>query len=330
MKLRSLRSLALAALAFGGTLGGCASLQSQTQTVPGGGNAGHRESSWMSPAVSGKNLLYVSAGGSVLVYDYGTSNQVGSLNDFTRAEGECTDSLGDVYVTNYEAADVLEFAHGKTAPIKTLIDPSQYPIDCAVDPGSGNLAVINQYGQSIYSAGDVAIYAGAKGKPKTYKVKGISNFVSGGYDASGNLLVSGYEASALNFAILQHGTTAFKAVSLPHNSQWKRPGYIRWDGEYFDVEFYPYGFSTVFMWYTIKGTKGTREGYMQTEESGESGGPFWLGRIGGPRSVKRANQLVAAMATYGVLGWNYPRGGTYVFQLYNVRGAGVSASAAEQ
>ena len=99
---------------------------------------------------------------------------------------------------------------------------------------------------------------------------------------------------------------------------------MRWDGEYFDVEWEYFGVS-LFEWYTIKNYKGTYEGYMLTEESGEGGGPFWLGRVGGPKSVTRANQLVAAMSS--VMGWNYPRGGSYIFQIYDdYQAGGVSAS----
>jgi hypothetical protein len=85
----------------------------------------------------------------------------------------------------------------------------------------------------------------------------------------------------------------------------------------------------VFMWYTIKGTKGTREGYMETNESGTGAGPFWLGRIGGPKSVKRANQLVAEIPNEGtVLFWNYPEGGAYIFEMeYVTDGVGVTVSA---
>ncbi len=323
-----MKSFTFAALAVAVMLTGCAGgSPPSVRSVPAVATQGR--SSWISPAAAGKNLLYVSNYSSVLVFVYGTSTQVGSLNYFTKASGSCTDSFGDVFVANYNAADVLEFAHAKTAPINTFIDPSPYPIDCTVDPSTGNLAVVNQYGQAQYSPGDVAVYTSPKAKPKVYKVKGISDLLSGSYDAAGNLLAGGYESSQLKFAILQRGSSAFKAVTLPHSAQWKYPGYIRWDGQYFVVEFgVPYyQYPSVFMWYTVRGTKATQQGYTLTLGTGETGAPFWLGRIGGPKSVTRANQLVAATTQYGVLGWNYPIGGAYIFAVYpSDETGGVSAS----
>jgi hypothetical protein len=320
---RSLTLVTAAAL----MLDGCAGSAVQTQPlVPQSRAATH--GSWMAPDAASKNLLYVSDGSSVLVYDYGTTNQVGTLSDFSHAAGECTDAKGDVYVTNNGAADILEFAHGGNKPIRTLIDPTPYAIDCAVDPSTGNLVVINEYGQSEYSPGNVVVYAGAKGNPKTYKIKGFTTYVSGSYDASGDLLVSAYQGSSYNveLAMQPKGSDAFKAVTLQYRNQnFKYPGFVRWDGEYYVIEFEFFG-STIFEWYTIADYQGTREGYMLTEESGESGGPFWLGRIGGPKSVTRANQLAGAMLE-GVMGWNYPRGGSYIFQIYDdQRAGGVSAS----
>jgi hypothetical protein len=311
-------------------LAGCAGSVVQTQPLAPQSRAGTHGLSWMAPNAGGKkNLLYVSYGSSVLVYDYGTTTEVGQLSYFSHAAGSCTDPSGDVYVTNYGAADVIEFAHGGSKPIQTLIDPSPYATDCAFDPSTGNLAVINKYGQSEYSPGNVAIYTKAKGKPKTYKIKGFTTYVSGSYDARGNLLVSAAPASSyvVEFAMLQHRSNAFKAATLQRSGNFKYPGYVRWDGEYFDVEWEYFGVS-LFEWYTIKDYNGTYEGYMLTEESGEGSGPYWLGRIGGAKSVTRANQLVGAMTIYGVMGWNYPRGGSYIFQIYDdSQAGGVSASA---
>lgn len=319
-------------IAGAAVLAGCTSSPARLQDVPPADRVTLGPQSWISPGAAGKNLLYVSNREDVKVYAYETNAQVGDLNYFSDASGSCTDSLGDVFITNYGAASVLEFAHGGTKPVKTFIDPSPYPIDCSVDPKSGDLAVVNQYGQSEYSPGNVAIYAGSKGKPKKYESKVISKYISASYDDRGNLLVSGYESSAteLSFAVLDQGSSRFETVALPHSGQWRGPGNIRWDGEYFDVEFeVPYSENpTIFMWYTIEGKKGTQEGYMETEESGTGAGPFWLGRIGGPRSVKRANQLVAEVPSYGsILYWNYPEGGADIFDMYDVaNGVGVTVS----
>ena len=327
--LKRLGLVAFGTIAATVMLAGCGGTVVEPRPLAPYSSAVARGGSWMSPDAGGKSLLYVSTSSSVLVYDYGTTTQVGTLSYFSHAAGECTDSIGNVYVTNWGAADVLEFAHGGSKPIKTLIDPSPYPIDCAIDPSTGDLTVINQYGQSEYSPGNVAIYAGAKGRPKTYKIKGFVTYMSGSYDAGGNLLASGFPTSSGDalFAMLEKGGKAFKAVSLQRSGNFKWPGYVRWDGEYFDVEWNYFGVS-LFEWYTIENYQGTYQGYMLTEESGEGSGPFWLGRIGGPKSLSRANQLVAAEYWDGVIGWNYPRGGSYIFDIAASGPGGVTASPA--
>jgi hypothetical protein len=318
-------------LAASALLGGCAGSQIPQHPQAAGGNAAARHLSWIAPDTGGKNLLYVSYYSEVRVYDYGTDNQIGTLSYFTHAAGSCTDTSGNVYVTNYGAADTIEFAHGKSAPIKTLVDPSPYATDCAYDPSTGNLAVINQYGQSQSSPGNVAVYAGAKGTPKVYKVNGFVTYVSGAYDARGNLLVSDQASTGVKFAILPHGGSKFIAVTLPlpRYANWTGPGFVRWDGEYFVVSYATeYTDSpTIFLWYTIKGTNGTPEGYMGTNKTGQRAEQYWLGRVGGPK-VKRANQLVAATNSGygGVFGWDYPRGGAYIFDLYDDDATGVTAS----
>lgn len=317
----------LPALASAVTLNGCGDRVTQASVFPAGATS--RPMSWMSPDAGAKNLLYVSSYQQVLVYDYGTNNEVGKLDYFTDAAGSCTDAKGDVFVTNYGAADILEFAHGKSSPIRTLIDPSPYAYDCAVDPSTGNLAVVNEYGQSQYSPGNVALYTDAKGNPKTYKINGFSTYASCTYDSEGDLLVGDIESSDVGkFAMLPHGSSKFAAVSLPADQNWISYGFTRWDGAYFDVEYRSAVAPSFFVWYTIKGSKGTQEGYTTMEESGDIGGPFWLGRIAKNRSVKRANQLVVAIYNFGITGWDYPRGGDYIFLLYGVRGDGVTVSLA--
>jgi hypothetical protein len=80
--------------------------------------------------------------------------------------------------------------------------------------------------------------------------------------------------------------------------------------------------------YTIKGAAGTKEGYLLSEGSGEGGGPFWLGTIGAPKTLHRANQLVAAIRDTGIVYWDYPEGGSYIYEMYEEQGAGVTVSSA--
>lgn len=281
----------------------------------------------LSPNASSKTLVYVSDYSSVLVYAYETGTQVGKLDYFNHAAGSCTDAAGDVYVANDGDADVIEFSHGGTKP-KYIVDPSPYPVDCAIDRTTGNLAVINQYGYSEYAPGIVAVYAAGKGKPKLYKSPFSTALVSGAYDARGNLLVSAYQGSTIAFATLPAGKTKMETVSLPLSRNWYGPAYVRWDGQYFVADFRT-GYTDdpgIFVMYSIKGLSGERQGYALAEYSGS--GPFWLGKIGGAKSLQRANQLlVCGQSGYGgLMYYDYPEGGAYIYDLYQYENCGVTVS----
>jgi hypothetical protein len=101
---------------------------------------------------------------------------------------------------------------------------------------------------------------------------------------------------------------------------------VRWDGEYFVVEFEGEDFTPIWVMYTLKGTSGIEEGFMAVDTA-EGMGPFWLGRIGVPKAQRRANQLVASVQDSGVLYWDYPEGGLYVFRFgYSDEYGGVTVS----
>ncbi len=299
-----LRIIALAA-----ALAGCSVVPAQapihTSLRPATGRG-----SWMTPATSSKNLLYLSAYDAVDVYDYATSTEVGSLTGFDHASGSCTDAKGDVFITNTGDADVLEFAHGGTKPTY-VIDPYPYPVDCSIDPSTGNLAVVNEYGASEYSPGNIAVYAQAKGTPKVYKSS--TQLLSATYDAKGDLLVSGSESNNVNYAVLVAGGSKLQTVSLQQFSG-TYASWVRWDGEYFVVEVEGQDFTPLFVMFTLKGTSATEEGFMAVNKTAEGEGPFWLGRINAPKGRRRANQLVASPDDSGVMFWDYPEGGLYVFR----------------
>jgi len=77
--------------------------------------ATHRdERSWMAPNAEKSDLLYVSGlEGDVYVYSWREGRQIGTLAGFNHAQGLCVDSSANLFVTNYLASNIVEFAHGK-------------------------------------------------------------------------------------------------------------------------------------------------------------------------------------------------------------------------
>lgn len=196
----------------------------------------HRKS-WIEPAARNTQyLLYVSneATGTVDVYAYKSQkgHMVGQLTGFQFPYGECQDGSGNVYITDFAASTIVEYAHGGTTPIKTLTDSYGYPIGCAVNPITGDLAVSNYESAGTGCMGGIVIYAGATGDGTNYVDQDFMYLFPPGYDPNGNLFVQGQPASGSSgLAELESGGTALVTVPMSGGTIYF-PGGIQWDGKY--------------------------------------------------------------------------------------------------
>ncbi len=130
-----------------------------------------RDGSWMLPEAKSDDLLYVSeeVGGNVRTYRYWHRKLVGVLTGFISPRGECVDRAGDVYIVDFEANDVVEYSHGSKSPIRVINVAPYWPLGCAVDTKTGNLAVANWWQGDGTGEGSLAIYRHAKGKPVIFQ-----------------------------------------------------------------------------------------------------------------------------------------------------------------
>lgn len=189
-------------------------------------------------APASSDLLYVTDEGNynVYVYTYPAGTELGTLTSaYGSPTGECVDKRGDVYITEYNGDEVLEYRHGAYTPVKILSDPG-YPIGCAIDRTTGNLAVANEMSPSG-GYGDVAVWTKAKGNPTMYTSSKLQLPYWCAYDKSGNLFVDGeYIQSGFHssFAELPNGGSTLTNVSLPF-SLGTPPGGVVWDGKYVTV-----------------------------------------------------------------------------------------------
>jgi hypothetical protein len=190
-----------------------------------------RRGSWMAPgAASSKALLYVSDAGTfdVLVYSYPSLKKVGTLTGFGRPQGECTDAAGDVWIANTIGQNVLEYAHGGTSAIADLLDPTGYPVGCAVDPASGDLAVTNI--ADLSGPGGVLVYRRARGTPKPYSSGAQPQCFFAAYDAKGNLFVSGStKGGSYRLTELRKGSSTLSLLTVDGGTI-HYPGTVAWDG----------------------------------------------------------------------------------------------------
>jgi hypothetical protein len=192
------------------------------------------ERSWMDPQAAKEQLLYVTSGRNAFVYAFPKIKLVGTLANLRRPAGVCTDTAGNVFITELAAQRITEFAHGGTKRIATLADQGEEPIDCSFDPTTGNLAVAN-FASTSFSQGNVAIYTRAGGTPATYAPPGGSaewfSVNSCGYDASGNLYFDGVDYDGFTVdGELQSGASSTRLIIVLQS--FAGPGKVQWDGTY--------------------------------------------------------------------------------------------------
>lgn len=260
--------------------------------------------SWMAPDAANQDLLYVSdARGVIDVFSYPAGKRVGLLKGLQSPAGLCSDPLGNVFVANTNALDVVEYRHGGAKPIQVLNDLGHYPYGCSVDPATENLAVANFAGSHSFGPGSVSIFLGAKGLPRSYQAPGFNTYYFCGYDDKSNLFVDGADLSTVHtlFAEFPKGATKFTDITL--NQTIGYPGAVQWDGKYMAVGDI---FARALYRFKVAGTKATSAGKVSfTGNRSTLIAQFW---IDGSTIVLPYGKRTRSVRRVGY--WQYPGGGT--------------------
>jgi hypothetical protein len=205
---------------------------------------------------SGQDLLYVTnEPGTVTFYSWPGGIYQGTLNgSFTDPTGLCSDSAGNVFVTDFVAQHIYEYAHGAKKRFKELKEPRGWldPGSCSVDPTTGNLAM-------TFNHAGVAVYPKAAGTPTTYQNASFDNYAFCAYDNAGNLFVDGNGAGPsypFEFAELPAGGNTLQSGTLDQSIGW--PGGVQWDGQYLTVGDYAHA---VVYRFSMQGANGTKVGW---------------------------------------------------------------------
>jgi hypothetical protein len=225
MKTRILITLAAIALAAcsGGTpaspIAPAAVAQLSTSVAAGWPVAAHpdRRPSWVSPDIDAKQtqVLFVSDASTLDVYMYELPSLkvVGTITGFSQPQGECSNSKGDVWVTDTNAQKIYELSHlGRLE--NTLSDSDGYPVGCAWDPKSGNVAVMNIF-DLLGKQGEVLVYPPGSKQPTSYVNAHQYYYDFGGYDGSGDLFFDGRsEGGAFMLSELPDGSKAAQTIKV--------------------------------------------------------------------------------------------------------------------
>lgn len=196
---------------------------------------------------SSQDLLYVvnEVDQSVHVYSYPQGQSVGVLAGLVYPAGECVDAAGDIFIVSAQSTTsgsgsiITEYAHGGVTPIATLNEPSG-ATGCAVDQGSGDLAVCGGYLSDGSPYGDVAVFSGAQGNPKMYYSSTFAPFLMCGYDSKGDLYISAESSTRANeYQLVRLRTTQnkFEEISLATTlvGSGDFPPSVQWDGAHITV-----------------------------------------------------------------------------------------------
>jgi hypothetical protein len=259
-----------------------------------------RTGSWMLPEASGEDLLYVSNYYTVLVFSYPQRKLVGTLKGFHDAAGECVDSKGDVFISNFPPEVVYEYAHGGTKRIGTYPGKKAGSIGCAINPVNGDLAIT---GVSSY----VDIYKGAEGKPVSIQDKGMWYGSLATYDDKGDLFFLGLQnpKGKTRLSELAKGSNSFVGITLdaPIYSE----GGIQWaNNSLTTVSWVPFkgqNRTTAIFQFQVTGTKAHKTGASLLNEPADIVLQYFID----------GTTLVAPNlegdGTSNVLLYNYPSGG---------------------
>lgn len=266
-----------------------------------------RGPSWMLRDAGRQNLLYVSSGDDldVHVFSYPSGKPEGRLTGFKMPEGMCVDRAGDVFISDGPPAKIWEYPHGGVKPIAVFYDvPSSNPepVDCSIDPVTGNLAVANA------NTENVAIFPGAAtAAPHLYSEDLFSLFACG-YDERGDLFIAGWDYDNLSHVgELPKGGSTFLRLGLrglPHEIPVSVG--IKWDGKYVAVDDEE---RSVIYQVRVRGSIATVVGFTKLTD-GDDTGRFWFPDLVMEQSRQQSKDLIGTVAYTGAKFWRYPAGGT--------------------
>jgi hypothetical protein len=178
------------------------------------------------PATTQSNLLYIGARHKVRVLEFPDGHSVSDLRlQFGILGGLCSDPSGDVY---FDVGQwTYEYPHGGTHSIASVLSPFGFPLQCAFDATTGNLAVITGGSNE-----QIAVYEHFTGRAHEYPVKEYHNLNDCGYDGSGDLFVT----TPWALAELPKGARNFTTYTPRLKSADSELTRIQWDGTYLVVQ----------------------------------------------------------------------------------------------
>ncbi|MBV8345366.1 MAG: hypothetical protein JO190_10295 [Candidatus Eremiobacteraeota bacterium] len=152
--------------------------------------------SWISPDIaSSPQLLFESdlGTGDVDVYSLPDMTLKATLTGFAQPTGECSDTHGNVWIANTYKDEMFEYSHaGKR--IATIKHAGPNPQACAVNPRTGEIAVMEFSAAGYTGPGEVYVYSKPDAAPKVLRNPDLFYYEFALYDSAGRLWIDGIDA----------------------------------------------------------------------------------------------------------------------------------------
>ncbi|MBV8067256.1 MAG: hypothetical protein JO113_04705 [Candidatus Eremiobacteraeota bacterium] len=186
--------------------------------------------SWVSAdARRERRLLFASDSGldEVDIYSLPGMKLEGQLTGagFNNPQGMCSDTAGDVYVTETNNTEIDEYSHAGSL-LARYPDSIGFPIGCAVDPATGNLAVTDIVNDGS-GPGQVLIYSNPSTQPKLVSNPSQYFYYFAGYGPKSSLWVSGMNASG-GYMLSRCSASSCSTIGLSGGTVYY-PGAVQWD-----------------------------------------------------------------------------------------------------
>jgi hypothetical protein len=194
--------------------------------APGAVHPNHAKS-WISPDIARAPRLFWATDyglAEVNIYAMPSMTLKATLTGFSGPQGECSDSGGNIYVVNTNYTEVLKYSR-TGSPLATYTDTYGYPVGCAVDPATGNLAVTDIFGFS--GAGQVLVYSSPSSSPTVLTNPSQYFYYFAGYGPGSSLWVSGRNSYG-TYMVSACGSSSCSTIPLSGGTVYF-PGAVQWD-----------------------------------------------------------------------------------------------------
>lgn len=276
-----------------------------------------RQTSWVFPdAIRSHQLLFESDIGtaSVDVYSLPDLKLEATLTGLEEPTGECSDGHGNVWVADTYLDEMFEYSHqGKQ--LSTIQNAGPNPQACAVNPSTGELAVMEYSNTGYTEPGEVYVYSKPSASPRILRNPEMLFYAYAVYDSQGRLWIDG-NGTFTGTILSRCGRSRCSTVPL-HGGSIFSIGSLAWDEQRSTlVVFDDYchdGPSLCSYPVSYRGALGTPTLYLNYAGGGFCAvGQFALTTIGKESFIAGGDSEYACAgykdSTVDV--WSYPGGGT--------------------